>query len=370
MDAHSMHRFYNNTSSYTHGDSQPAVGKRDIYNRIQQLNFRDCQANINRVDVQATPGDGVVLQVSGELSNDGQPMRRFFQTFVLAAQSSKKYYVQNDICSYQDLGLAEEQDQSKESLKKPEIHMVNQSVQVGGNIVSLIPDLIIENEQDRNKKQVEKPVAQMVDQAVQLEGFLVSYNQDLGREEKEDQIEEHVEKSEQIQMVDQAVQIVCEMLSKYSQPEQIDAVTTCSAATQTVEAFLERQVNLSPPQLILKSPLRTSPIVPQTPRKTPGGLKKSVQLIEQRRQEQSPLTCILEKEIECRKSNRKFKPNSTSSSSRAVPDKVLPQQQLLFSETIGGQVGEAQTITNGNKRYGKHWIRLEFEISIYLVDRP
>ncbi|KAH8385853.1 hypothetical protein KR200_000413, partial [Drosophila serrata] len=105
-DPNQMHRFYNNTSSYTHGDSQPVVGKRDIYNRIQQLNFRDCQANINRVDVQSSLGDGVVLQVSGELSNDGQPMRRFFQTFVLAAQSSKKYYVQNDICSYQDLCLA------------------------------------------------------------------------------------------------------------------------------------------------------------------------------------------------------------------------------------------------------------------------
>ncbi|KAH8293707.1 hypothetical protein KR054_003316, partial [Drosophila jambulina] len=101
-----LHRFYNSYSSYTHGDSQLVVGQREICNRIQQLNFKDCLANIIRVDAQATPGDGVVVQVTGELSNNGQPMRRFFQTFVLVAQSWKKYYVHNDILSYQDLDLA------------------------------------------------------------------------------------------------------------------------------------------------------------------------------------------------------------------------------------------------------------------------
>lgn len=55
------------------------------------------------MDAQATLGDGVVVQVSGELSNDGHPMRRFTQTFVLACQSPKKYYVHNDIFRYQDM---------------------------------------------------------------------------------------------------------------------------------------------------------------------------------------------------------------------------------------------------------------------------
>lgn len=40
--------------------------------------------------------------MTGELSNDGQQMRRFMQTFVLAPQSPKKYYVHNDIFRYQD----------------------------------------------------------------------------------------------------------------------------------------------------------------------------------------------------------------------------------------------------------------------------
>ena len=42
------------------------------------------------------------MQVTGELSNNGEPMRRFMQTFVLAPQSAKKYYVRNDIFRYQD----------------------------------------------------------------------------------------------------------------------------------------------------------------------------------------------------------------------------------------------------------------------------
>jgi hypothetical protein len=54
------------------------------------------------VDSHETLGNGVVIQVTGELSNNGQPMRRFMQTFVLAPQSPKRYYVRNDIFHYQD----------------------------------------------------------------------------------------------------------------------------------------------------------------------------------------------------------------------------------------------------------------------------
>lgn len=73
------------------------------------MNFRDCHAKITQVDSQATLGNGVVVQVTGELSNAGQPMRRFTQTFVLAAQSPKKYYVHNDIFRYQDEIISDEE---------------------------------------------------------------------------------------------------------------------------------------------------------------------------------------------------------------------------------------------------------------------
>jgi len=44
----------------------------------------------------------VVMQVTGELSNDMGPMRRFMQTFILARQTPKMFYVYNDIFRYQD----------------------------------------------------------------------------------------------------------------------------------------------------------------------------------------------------------------------------------------------------------------------------
>ncbi|XP_045603978.2 ras GTPase-activating protein-binding protein 1 [Procambarus clarkii] len=101
-----LHRFFSNNSSFMHGGhnsmSEPIIGQTDIHEMIKTLNFRDCRAKIRMVDAQATLGDGVVIQVTGELSNNGNPMRRFMQTFVLAPQTPKKYYVHNDIFRYQD----------------------------------------------------------------------------------------------------------------------------------------------------------------------------------------------------------------------------------------------------------------------------
>lgn len=104
-----LHRFYSHNSSFVHGgvekpgeEQPPVMGQADIHKKIMSLNFRDCHAKIRQVDSQATVGSAVVVQVTGELSNNGQPMRRFMQTFVLAPQSPKKYYVHNDIFRYQD----------------------------------------------------------------------------------------------------------------------------------------------------------------------------------------------------------------------------------------------------------------------------
>ena len=66
----------------------------------------------------------MVVQVSGELSNNGQPMRRFMQTCVLAPQSPKKYYVHNDIFRYQDevfgAAAAQQQQQQQQQLLQQE----------------------------------------------------------------------------------------------------------------------------------------------------------------------------------------------------------------------------------------------------------
>ena len=52
------------------------------------LQFSECHTKIRHVDAHATMTDGVVVQVLGELSNSGQPMRKFMQTFVLAPEVS------------------------------------------------------------------------------------------------------------------------------------------------------------------------------------------------------------------------------------------------------------------------------------------
>lgn len=143
-----LHRFYNNNSSFIHGESTLVVGQKNIHNRIQQLNFHDCHAKISQVDAQATLGNGVVVQVTGELSNDGQPMRRFTQTFVLAAQSPKKYYVHNDIFRYQDLYSDEEADVESRSENDDE-HEPPQQVppQPQGGQVVVAPSVQQVNEQ-------------------------------------------------------------------------------------------------------------------------------------------------------------------------------------------------------------------------------
>lgn len=52
------------------------------------LQFSECRTKIRHVDAHATLNDGVVVQVMGELTNNGQPMRKFMQTFVLAPEVS------------------------------------------------------------------------------------------------------------------------------------------------------------------------------------------------------------------------------------------------------------------------------------------
>lgn len=120
-----LHRFYSRNSSFVHGGlgmgdkvpacDEPVMGQQEIHRKIMQLNFRDCHAKIRQVDAHATLGSGVVVQVSGELSNNGQPMRRFMQTFVLAPQSPKKYYVHNDIFRYQDEVFSEDEREGADS---------------------------------------------------------------------------------------------------------------------------------------------------------------------------------------------------------------------------------------------------------------
>ncbi|CAG5928591.1 unnamed protein product [Menidia menidia] len=106
-----LHRFYGRNSSYVHGGLDPngkvaeaVYGQSEIHKKVMSLQFSECHTKIRHVDAHATLSDGVVVQVLGELSNNGQPMRKFMQTFVLAPEGSvaNKFYVHNDIFCYED----------------------------------------------------------------------------------------------------------------------------------------------------------------------------------------------------------------------------------------------------------------------------
>ncbi|XP_077160854.1 ras GTPase-activating protein-binding protein 2 isoform X2 [Paroedura picta] len=106
-----LHRFYGRNSSYVHGGldasgklQEAVYGQSDIHKKVMSLQFNECRTKIRHVDAHATLNDGVVVQVMGELTNNGQPMRKFMQTFVLAPEGSvpNKFYVHNDIFRYED----------------------------------------------------------------------------------------------------------------------------------------------------------------------------------------------------------------------------------------------------------------------------
>jgi Nuclear transport factor 2 (NTF2) domain len=55
---------------------------------------------VTNVDSVESMNDGVIIQVLGELSNDGAPSQKFAETFFLASQPPNGYFVLNDIFRY------------------------------------------------------------------------------------------------------------------------------------------------------------------------------------------------------------------------------------------------------------------------------
>ncbi|KAK5715648.1 hypothetical protein LTR15_010294 [Elasticomyces elasticus] len=106
-----LYLFYNKRSQFVSGqetDKVPVcVGQRAINDRIKELEFQDCKVRVTNVDSQASDAN-IVIQVIGEISNKGNPHKKFTQTFVLAAQTNG-YFVLNDIFRY----LVEEEDEEQ-----------------------------------------------------------------------------------------------------------------------------------------------------------------------------------------------------------------------------------------------------------------
>jgi len=95
-----LHCFYTKASTFIHGtegeDGKPSFGQQEIHNRITSIGFEDCKVFIHSVDAQSSANGGIIIQVIGEMSNRGEPWRKFVQTFFLAEQPNG-YFVLNDI---------------------------------------------------------------------------------------------------------------------------------------------------------------------------------------------------------------------------------------------------------------------------------
>jgi hypothetical protein len=95
-----LHCFYNKNSTFIHGtegeDIKPCFGQKEIHDKITSIGFEDCKVFIHSVDAQSSANGGIIIQVIGEMSNRGEPWRKFVQTFFLAEQPNG-YFVLNDI---------------------------------------------------------------------------------------------------------------------------------------------------------------------------------------------------------------------------------------------------------------------------------
>ncbi|KAL4254785.1 Ras GTPase-activating protein-binding protein [Abortiporus biennis] len=95
-----LHCFYTKASTFIHGtegeDGKACFGQQEIHARITQIGFQDCKVFIHSVDAQSSANGGIIIQVIGEMSNAGEPWRKFVQTFFLAEQPNG-YFVLNDI---------------------------------------------------------------------------------------------------------------------------------------------------------------------------------------------------------------------------------------------------------------------------------
>ncbi|XP_053317588.1 ras GTPase-activating protein-binding protein 2 [Spea bombifrons] len=194
-----LHRFYGRNSSYVHGGldasgkPQEAVyGQAEIHKKVMSLQFSECRTKIRHVDAHATLSDGVVVQVMGELSNNGQPMRKFMQTFVLAPEGSvpNKFYVHNDVFRYEDEVFGDSEAEMEEESEE-EVEEEQEEMQPS-------PEPVAEN--TNNSYYDAHPVTNGIEESLEEpipepEPETELKNEELKPEPEEKSLEEHEEKS-------------------------------------------------------------------------------------------------------------------------------------------------------------------------------
>ncbi|KAH8550641.1 hypothetical protein BGW37DRAFT_72043 [Umbelopsis sp. PMI_123] len=119
-DPQKLHLFYNKNSSYLHGEEgdlnvKLVNGNQQIRKAITDLNLNNCMVMVSSVDSMSSANNGIIVQVLGEMSNQGTEARKFAQTFFLAEQP-KGYYVLNDIFRFLREDIEWENDVAEEEV--------------------------------------------------------------------------------------------------------------------------------------------------------------------------------------------------------------------------------------------------------------
>ncbi|CAK9258940.1 unnamed protein product [Sphagnum jensenii] len=102
-----VHRFYTDASCLTRAEAgadgavETVVTQNEIHKKVMSFDFEQFKAEIKTVDSQDSLMGGVLVMVSGSLSNQSTGKRNFTQSFFLAPQE-KGYFVLNDIFRYVD----------------------------------------------------------------------------------------------------------------------------------------------------------------------------------------------------------------------------------------------------------------------------
>ncbi|KAH9544765.1 hypothetical protein CY35_12G012600 [Sphagnum magellanicum] len=102
-----VHRFYTDASRLTRAEAgadgavETVATQNEIHKKVMSFDYEQFKAEIKTVDSQDSLMGGVLVMVSGSLSNQSTGKRNFTQSFFLAPQE-KGYFVLNDIFRYVD----------------------------------------------------------------------------------------------------------------------------------------------------------------------------------------------------------------------------------------------------------------------------
>lgn len=120
-----LHHFYHKDAIYLHDDIDPnstaisLEGKAAITAMLESAGFsyRNCFTRIHHMTTTETLNNGLLIQIVGEILNDGESqLRRFSQSFILMAAAPLKYFVTNDIFRYDDQAPCELMDNTMNNI--------------------------------------------------------------------------------------------------------------------------------------------------------------------------------------------------------------------------------------------------------------